>query len=324
MSSEVLVSSLAASFEAGFPVFVLVDPMLGEPIAVDAQRPGDLPSLNRARESAWSRPIHVVTLASSIELPSHLHPYLVELQGPSDAWLSETLRTALQERDLAHAGGLAGTGTAPHRIGGWLQSSLEVCELTRSLGQMMKVNTQAFTPARYQRLADRRVLEWLRQVVGIARLTAQMGRVRRWSYLDACGVLAHLLSTEEATTPLRLTTAEWSDFMRGERLHPTVARWLGACAGRPSPVHLRGDVATLYRRAAAAIERAEAVARRWPRRFVTPADRAAWAVLTLLHPQIESMPHVLAALAAAPAPDEPPETLDTLCPALDAMCLKAT
>lgn len=322
MRLEQLVSSLAASFEAGTPIFVLVDPMLGEPIVVDSQDAGDMPSLMRARDSAWKRQTYAVALAPGIALPPHLHPYLVELQGRADAWLGETLRIALQERDAAQADGLGGPGAAPHRIGGWLQSSLSAGEVTQALSRMMKVNTQAFTQARYQRLADRRALGWLRWVAGDARFAAQLGRIQSWSYVDACGELARLQSAGETTTPLHLTSGEWAAFMQGELLHPTVARWLGASEARPGPTHPH-DAATAYRRAATALEQVDAAARRWPHRFASSADRVAWAVLALLHPDIGQGHDIATVLDAAPEPSEPIETLNALSPMLDALCLKA-
>ena len=329
MSLKTLASSLASSVVPGSPAFVLVDPMMGEPIPIEYSADAlDLPAPNSGRERAWLRPVHVIKLAQNIAVPPHLHPYLVELQGPDDPWLADTVEIACEEQAETQAAGLASRGVAAHCIGGWLQSSLSPGDLTRTLTAMMNVNTEARTTALYQRLADRRALGWLRHVVGDARVVAPFGRIQSWHYLDACGRLALLQSSAEVASPLRLTHGEWAAFMTGALLHPTVARWLGELALQPnqseaSPV----DAGACYAQAGVALERAEAAARRWPRRFADPADRVAWAVLSLLHPGIEQSPDVVAMLNAPAEPDEPHEpieTLDALSPTLNTLRLKAT
>lgn len=326
MSLKALVSSLASSIVPGSQAFVLVDPMMGEPIAVEhAADALDLPAISNARERAWLRPVHLIELAPNIAVPPHLHPYLVELQGPDDPWLADTVEIACEEQAETQAAGLASRGVAAHRIGGWLQSSLLPGDLTRTLTAMMNVNTEARTIARYQRLADRRALGWLRHVAGDARVVASFGRIQSWHYLDACGRLALLQSSAEVASPLRLTHGEWAAFMTGALLHPTVARWLGELARQPNQSEAGpADAGACYAQARVALERAEAAACRWPQRFADPADRVAWAVLSLLHPGIEQSPDVVAMLNASAEPDEPIETLNALSPTLNALRLKAT
>ncbi len=324
MSLETLVSSLAVSLEAGVPTHVMVDPMLGEPIPIGGASSNDGPDLIDAREQAWGRPVHAIALVPGIALPANLHPYLVELHGRDDPWLAQTAEIALAELTHAQADGLASSGLAAHRIGGWLQSSMSALELTQAIAAMLKVNTDAITPARYQRLADRRAMAWLRHVVGDTRVAAQLGRIQSWFYLDACGELVQLKSPSEVAASLRLTQAEWRSFMQGELLHQTVARWLGERAQLPRNDRPPPDAPACYKQAHAALERTEAAARRWPQRFAKPADHAAWAALTLLHPGVETHHDVVAVLNAPPEADEPLETLDTLSPLLSALRLKAT
>lgn len=326
MNLEAFVSSLASSLEPGVPVSVLIDPMLGEPIPSEASPGGiTLPDLVAAREQAWQRPGHVIRLAEGIALPLQLHPYLVELHGASDTCLAATAEIAFNELTQAQSGGLGATGAAAHRIGGWLQSSQPFDQVAQALSGMMRVNTQAITPARYQRLADRRALDWLCHVVGVPRVAAQLGRIQSWSYLDPCGQLVQLKSGSETASPLRLTGPEWAEFMQGDLLHQTVARWLGELAAKPEAEQAqRRSTRDCYAQAHAALEQAEAAARRWPQRFATPADRAAYAALNLLHPGIDQSPEFVAALNAPPAPDEPIETLDAMSTALHAMRLRTT
>ena len=223
---------------------------------------------------------------------------------------------AFEETAQAQEDGLAGTGLAAHRLGGWLQSCLHPADLAEQLARMMCVNTDAFTQARYQRLADRRTLGWLRCIVGDARLCAQLGGIQRWSYVDASGHIAQLHSTgQEASDNLRLARAEWARFMQGEQLHPALARWMGELANTTPQAHAL-DTNTLYARAAAALQQADAAAQSHPQRFDQPQDRIAWAALTLAYPGIEQDPAVRRQLDAKATADEPIDTIHTLCTAL--------
>jgi hypothetical protein len=315
--------SLVAALDAAVPTFVLIDPLGGEPVplelASEAQQHNPI-ALTRARNIAWARETFPVVLPKTITLATHQHPYLVALQNPTDAWLEQTLETAFEETEQAQQNGLEGTGLAAHRIGGWLQSCLGPEILAQQLARMMCVNTEAFTQARYQRLGDRRTLGWLRCIVGDTRLCAPlggaMGGIQRWSYLDAGGHIAQLHSTgQEASDNLRLARAEWTRFMLGEQLHPALARWMGEQAAATPQVSTL-DAHTLYTRAAAALQQADAAAQSHPQRFDQPQDRVAWAALTLAYPGIEQDPAVRRQLDAKAVADEPLDTIHTLCTAL--------
>ncbi|MBL0730556.1 hypothetical protein [Piscinibacter sp. HJYY11] len=325
MSVDALAVTLAASLTSGIPMFALIDPLLGEPIPLERGDVADMAALTKARERTWLRPVYCIELAASIPLPLHQHPYLVEMHGPDDPQLAETVEMAAEELSHSQLEGLRASGSAPHRIGGWLQSSLAAPELTRALSAMMRVNTHAITTARYQRLADRRVLSWLRQVVGDARVAGQLGRIQSWSYLDPCGHLASLCSSDVLAIPVRLTQSEWTEFMKGDLLHPAVARWLGERALRATS----GDASALettscYLQANAALERAQAAARRWPHRFTRLSDHVTWAVLALLHPDIDRRADVAHLLNERPLTNEPVETVDDLSATLSAICQKVS
>jgi hypothetical protein len=318
-----LVSTLASSLEAGVPVFVLVDPLLGEPLPIDpGSGGGDMQSILMARREAWSRDVQFIELASSIDLPAHLHPYLVELNGSQDPWLGATVEMAISELLATHADGLTGTGTSAHRIGGWIQSNKYLPLVARSLSEMMKVSTLAFTKARYQRLADRRVLDWLRLVVGDTRVAGQFLAVTSWSYLNPCGQLATLRGAPDSSSGLRLDPAEWAAFVRGDLLHQITARWLGEQSKQG--LEVQGDSMACYRKANAALDAAEAAARTWPQRFASTADTTAWGALSLLHPGFEKCPDVIALMSAPRSADEPLETVDSMCSTINAMLQKAT
>lgn len=319
MEASSLVSELASLLDIGAPCFVLVDPMLGEPLPT-AYEPGSAgqSALVAAREQAWMRPVQQIGLAKGISLPLHLHPYLVALNGSSDPLLADTVEMALEELNQSQANGVAGTGSSPHRIGGWLLSSQTPDELAQTLSALMQVNTEANTTARYQRLADRRALDLLLDVVGDTRIATHLGRIQRWAYLDPFRKLRQLRSRSETALPLRLSRSEWAAFIKGDLLHPTVARWLGE-----QPTSRQHTAKACYAQSAAALEKADSAMRLWPQRFASASDRIAWAVLALLHGDIQQIPAIVAALNAVAAPGEPIETLNALSPLLHAMCLEA-
>jgi hypothetical protein len=322
MNIQILNTELIKSIEPGYTTFVLIDPLVGEPIrlakGVDLHNPK---ALNDARSLAWRRPVQLIELCPKIELPTHQHPYLVELQGSNDSWVSDTISMASNELKLSQTDGLVGAGEAAHRIGGWLKSSQTSVELARQLSDMMKVNTEAVTDKHYQRIADRRVLGWLRHVVGDGRVFAQLGRIQSWHYLDTCGVLAKLCSPSETVNSLLLNKTEWQMLMQSPLLHATVARWLGEYAlGEKTQQHsLSVTASSCYMQASAALENAQAAARRWPERFTQAADHIGWAAFVLLHPDIDERPDLFAALELPPKissdannPDEPLETFNAM------------
>lgn len=271
------------------PLFVLIDPMAGEPL------PG---------QQLWEREIVPVVLAKTIELPPHQHPYLVQLRGPDDPLLDVSLQLAEAERAASQSGGLDGEGRAAHRIGGWLQSSMQTEALAHIIANMCLLKTDAYTKAAYLRLADRRVLDLLRHVVGDNRVAGQFGRLQSWDYLDPAGRLRRLRSSDEQAGPLRLSAAEWQRLTRGELLHRTVAQWLGAIAqtdGVPPEA--------LYPAAENAVINAASAAKTWPHRFKTAGDETVWAALSLLHPSLPHSHAVLKLLADPGSEAEPPEPL---------------
>jgi hypothetical protein len=305
--------NLVASLDLAVPSFVLIDPLLGEPVPVDVPNGAllhNMSALTSARNAAWQRDTFTVLLPKSITLPIHQHPYLVALHNPADLWIEQTLELAIEEAARAQRDGLAGTGSAAYRVGGWLQSCLVPEVLAEQLARMMRVNTGAFTNACYQRLADRRTLGWLRYTVGDARLCAQLGGIQCWSYLDTSEHIAQLHSAGDESDNLRLTRDEWSRFMLGEQLHPALARWMGEQAPTIADTH------TLYSRAVTALQQADAAAQSRPQRFARPQDRVAWAAMTLAYPGIEQNPLVRKQLDAKAPADEPIETIHTMCAAL--------
>ena len=323
-SGVATLAQLQGTFDSATSIYVLVDPMQGEPVPLSVDEADSLAATQAAREAVWGRQVTKVPLDARVPLTQAQQPYIVTLQGAEDEWLADTLDIAQAERLASQADGLASDGTGVHRVS-WLQTSLFAEDVAALVAQMLRVNTAAWTDARYMRLADRRVLGWLRHVVGDARVAAQFGRLRRWVYLNARGQLAQLTHADDGVERLTLDADEWKFFMRGERMHATTARWLGELA-------LIGDQASgkssqedreIHARVAAALGSAERAAQRWPTRFVRARDQDAWATLSLLHADIEHDARVRAALQARLEEDgQPDETMHTLCIALRALMLK--
>jgi hypothetical protein len=293
------------SFDPLVPIFVLVDPMLGDPLPCDDSQQ-DTNQQSR-REALWQRKVESIALHPRTPLSLHQHPYLVSLHGRDDPLLEITLKLAHAERAEALAGGLDGDGGGAHRIGGWLQSCLSSAQLAAVLSAMFRVNTTAPTKATYLRLADRRVLALLREVAGDVRVAGQFGRLQRWIYLDVHGRLSMLQSDNEEAPPLCLNENEWSCMEQGEALNRTLAQWLSEAMLADDQTVLRQPPHVLYTAARHALTAALSASRTWPHRFSRLTDHATWASLHLLHPELSSSQAVRNLMQRPGTSEEPPE-----------------
>lgn len=272
---------LRACVQTGTSAYILVDPIVGEPIpGFEYSHDADLDALRKAREAVWERPVYIVPIdRRCTRIVTAQYPYLVGLDGGrDDPWLGATFDMALAAQSAAIADGLLGEGGAVFAIGGWLMSGMRASELTDALSRLFRPDTDLYqTNAHYLRLPDPRILHWAHRVVGDARLSAALGRIQHWYTVDMRGRLTGLHSLGESAMPLRFTAPEWRKMLLGEDIHPPVAMALGAALdGWP----LADDP---YDGVLPALDLADAAAVRWPRRFTEPRDRSAWAALCLLH-----------------------------------------
>jgi hypothetical protein len=307
---------LRAGIDAATPLFVLIDPMVGEPVDGIGTPPPDADPASLRAES-WGRNVLTIELPKSISLPLTQYPYLIQLNGADDPLLELTFELAMEEQIAARSGGLDGSGRAAHRIGGWLQSSMRWHDLSKLLASMCTVNTEAITNASYLRLGDRRVLDLLRHVAGDDRVSAQLGRIQSWRYLDSHGKLCRLDSPAEEPVPLLLSVAEWHEMAGGELLHRALAMYAGDESISASRTTLPG-----YQAAKHAIAEAVAAARIWPHRFRALDDNLVWATLVLWRPTIGREPAIRALLAQPGTDEDPPEPVRFLY--RDLMALVAT
>ena len=232
MTREESLAALRRVCEPDLPLFLLVDPMVGDVFPqTNLPQGGDVKALKQYRETVWGRPVHMVELERSIKLEMARRPYLVEIEGVDDPWLETSFELALDEREGSWAGGLGGTGQVVHKIGGWLRTKLPGESLAALLGRWMRLNTETYVSAKYLRLADPRVLSLLSAVLGAQTLQERMGRLRQWCYFDAHGSLQHLNSSDpqrtETAESLRLNREQWSKMALGHVVHGAIARAFG-------------------------------------------------------------------------------------------------
>lgn len=278
-----LAQLLSASLDPSIPVYILVDPMLGEPLAmIDSAEKGI--DMKASREAAWQRYIQPIEMPSHTPLARYQYPYLILLKNVEDPLLKMTLTIALAEHVDGLTDGLDGDGNASLRIGGWLQSSLQPQQLAEILGKMFRVNTDAHTKATYLRLADRRVFALLRNVAGDIRVASQFGRLQCWYYLNANGALDHLSSPNDEPVKLRLNWQEWCRMEQGEALQRTLICWLGEAARMGKSIFSERPVCEIYDAVRQAIAEAQQATQKWPERFLAVKDQTIWAVLLLLYP----------------------------------------
>lgn len=300
--------ALRRSLDCGWPVWLLIDPLVREPLPLDPIPPSSDAEQTRvhlaqARAQAWGRQTFDVPLSPHIKLAPHHWPYLVELQGRDDIRLVDSLQWAQREQVDALANGFSGSGRALCTVAGWIQTSADIGALRRGLADSMRLRTEASTPARYLRLADRRTLDWLIALMGRPRLVAALQPVvQRWLWLDSLGRLARLDDGLEndrhiAPQPLVLDHVTWADFQHARWVHPALARWLGEHRQRErtttdgSP-DADVDLDRVLQALLVHVKDALAVAQRHPHKFPADDDLVAWAALRRLQPGLAGHPAV--------------------------------
>lgn len=279
---ENLTETLQAHLLVGVPVFILIEPMVGEPFPIGEYAEQDaIDSVISLRKAAWGRPIFPIQLARTIKLPAAMHPYLVALNSHDDIWLTNTHEIAKAELASAQYRGLLGIGASAHRIGGWLQTTQSPEVLAAQLSTLMCVNTSVSTQAKYQRLADRRTFSLLSHVVGNTRIQNMLGQIQVWHSLEGNGLLAHHKGTGEPYQITKLNKQEWNVFIQGEAIHTVMARYLGE---KQQHVSSHKSMETIYQRVIDALKQADAAALAWPTLFQSDADKHAYASLYLFKP----------------------------------------
>lgn len=306
-------AALVERLDTGLPIWLLVDPILGEPLPyAQGHAQEDEATVQQRRSSAWGRDARSLTVDAPMLAPCQ-HPYLVALRGLGDPWLARTLELAHQELATTREAGLAGTGRGPHAIGGWLQTQASGEALAASLDTVLRLKAPRRTEARYLRLADRRCLDALDALLGRDAWTATLGVMRRWAWLDGMGHLACAeIDSDPKTQPITFSAGAWRDFQIAPLVNPTLARWMGASQAAKSL-----EMRHAWHQALQALQHSRDAAQRHRQHLDHEADVLAYAVLALLHPGFEAAPITLRWLATDPTSDDF-EPLHEHCHALQA------
>ena len=230
----------------GAGVFLLIDPMLGDPVLTEVPPASMIrPALNTLRSSAWERPTHALQLPAPLNMDAAFAPYLVELQGTQDSHLQHSVQWAL--RETLQTWVAEPEQPTPHRVGGWLQSAAQGDVLAEVLSGWLQLSAAGAGRASYLRLADRRVLGLTAHVLGQAGMAQALHPVQRWHWIDPHASLQVLQASasphvtadeaaggDSAHRPfVRFSQAQWAQMALGPQVHHAMAQAIGQ--------HLRSD-----------------------------------------------------------------------------------
>lgn len=288
-STNQIAAKLREQFESGLPLYLLIDPIVGDFLPQLAFSPTDGAQLIRcAREKAYDRSVFSINLSPDIKLPPSHHPYLVAMTSFDDPWIAASLELACAQNEKTWAAGMAGDGWAVSKVGGWLQSAMPAEALAAKLAHWMRLDTEVRTDARYLRLADSRVLALLAFVLGRDRIVGAMGGLRLWIFMDAYGRLDSFYNkasgeaaNESAGLP-RLDKKQWQILQNGAAIHGAIAKaWGERRKNSGSEINLPAEIP--YAAAAAAADAFSGLPQP-SLACTTPEDRCTAMALALLHP----------------------------------------
>lgn len=280
---------LSAELNPGLPVYVLMDPLGGEPWP---PQPGA--DLNEQRKEAWGCDVHTLALDPSIKLAASAAPYLLGPLSVNSPVMAQSWELAHTDRSAWLSGGVAQAGAHPWRVGGWLQSHAEPDVLAAHLAGLMRLHLlpPLSSTARYLRLADPRVLHLIHQLCGQA-FWQRLYPIQQWHYVAPSGELlgAKLLQGKHgAPLPLPLQRAQWQVLQWASVLNQALAR--SADGARPAWPHHDEQVLALE------------LGLRWlkdnPQRPAREPDQVAAATLFLRHLNWPQDPRIQATLSAQP------------------------
>lgn len=217
--------------QGGIGLFLLIDPMLGDPVLPEPIPEAlSIQALNALRRQAWERETHALQLPAGLGVDAAFAPYLVALQDAKDPWLEDSVSWAVQETLQAWDAGP--DQPTPHRVGGWLQTAATGPDLAGVLTGWLRLDAQGAGRARYLRLADRRVLSLAVHVLGQSRVAQAMHPVQRWSWIDPHAALCAMdlqaatgtsLGVASAQPLARFRRDEWALMALGPKVHRSLA-----------------------------------------------------------------------------------------------------
>ncbi|MCY1231450.1 hypothetical protein D3C86_1131770 [compost metagenome] len=264
-------AQLMSCFAASRPIYLLIDPLLGDVQGLDDERP--------------KHPID----GEPFGVPPHLSPYLIELEDRHDPLLDVSLTMAVREHLVACT-----AGSGAFRIGAWLQTHGSRGEiLAKQLGRLFRARA-APGAKRYLRLADRRVLALLHRMPDARSHPPMMAidwretlkGIAEWVYLDMNFDLQSLQGDPGDPRPraLKLHASHWTLPQQAEAINRTLMAWQQLSYPLPDD---------------AAIQAAHKVANALHRGIADSQDQAAYAVEALCYRAFENwseLDHQLALL----------------------------
>ncbi|MBJ2159866.1 DUF4123 domain-containing protein [Variovorax sp. IB41] len=257
---ESLSAQLMSRFAPGRPIYLLIDPFLGDEKSLDG------------RHARY--PID----GASFDVPPDRSPYLIELEDRHDPLLDVSLTIAVREHLVACA-----VGSGAFRIGAWLQTSNGAgAVLARQLSHLFRARG-APNAKRYLRLADRRMLALLHQMPHMENQSPMpvidwreaLKGVTDWIYLDMNFKLQSLQGTpgELRILPLKLEQRHWTLPLQAEAINRALMAWQQLRYPLPAD---------------ATVQVLRKVANAQRRGIVNPQDQAAYSVEALCHEAFES------------------------------------
>jgi hypothetical protein len=258
-------------------IYILIDPILGEPLGVELE----IQSLQRSREAFWQSTIHQITLDKATKLPIQLHPYLIEINDVEHPLLESLFELAIDECIANLGGGLNDDSGCAHHIGGWIQSKKTPEELCTHMSDLFKLRISQLHPRlTYLRLADPRVMSLTHYLLGHD-LNKCLQGVLLWSYLTPLGALK-VIQPNEYVGPLELPLSIWKVVRDGEILNRALKCWLES---NPDLLNMY-DENEIYHQLVEGIHEAHQASFIWKKLLASEADKARWAVTKLCHPSL--------------------------------------
>ncbi|ADU38561.1 DUF4123 domain-containing protein [Variovorax paradoxus] len=257
---ESLSAQLMSRFAPGRPIYLLIDPFLGDEKGLDDHRA--------------KYPID----GKSFDVPPDRSPYLIELEDRHDPLLDASLAIAVREHLVACT-----VGSGAFRIGAWLQTDHSSgALLARQLSHLFRARG-APNAKRYLRLADRRMLALLHQMPHLENQSPMpaidwpevLKGVTEWIYLDMNFKLQSLQGApgELRILPLNLKERHWALPLQAEAINRTLMAW------QQQRYPLPADATVQVLRKVANAQR---------RGIVDPQDQAAYSAEALCHEAFES------------------------------------
>jgi hypothetical protein len=215
---ESLVRQLGEALQADetLSAYLLVDPMLREPFAVDW--------LQEESRDVWPVPVR------HLQIKDRQRPRLIHLHSHDTHLLEASVALAITEQSDPDAESQQGFA-----FGGWLLTNASGDELARHLARCMQPTLMPKARNTLLRWADRRVLEWMWPVLTARQKAGLLRSIPRWYVLDRCGEL--VCYEAQANVPpqaLSFSADQWAHAQQNEAVQDLLRGWLRFAGALPA------------------------------------------------------------------------------------------